>query len=171
MRHAHPVNGPPMDGERPLTAKGKKQAATMADFLVREIGRVDIVITSPFVRAMQTAEIIADALGSHIADTRMLEPDGKPEEMWAEIERLAQVSEHVLVVGHMPSINALHSWLISGGSIRFEHGAISHIKTVKREDPPQVIGTLHYFVEPKLVEKDEQEEEVLEALRDLVALS
>lgn len=145
-----------MDSARQLTSKGVKQANHMGEWLRRENGRVDIVITSPFARAMQTAKIMAEKLGAHVADTRMLEPDGKPEEMWKEINRLAQQSKEVLVVGHDPSINAFLMWLLgaSGGvpEVRFEHGAIAHISLKERP------ATLKWLVDPKLVINEEAQE-------------
>jgi phosphohistidine phosphatase len=169
QRHCEPRPGHPMDGTRPLLADGKTQAGQMAGWLKEQIGRVDIVITSPFLRAMQTAEIMAEALGAHVADTRMLEPDGTPEEAWKEIERLAQQSEHVLVVGHEPMLNLLLAWLMSGGDVRFQWGAIAHLKVKTSDDSePRVHGRLHWFVDSKVVEIDEDEEEILEAARELV---
>lgn len=154
-----------MDATRGLTEAGKQQAAQMAAWLKQDIGTVDIVISSPFARAMGTAVVMADALGSYVASTKMLEPDVEPEECWAEIERLAQQSEHVLIVGHDPAINKLLAWLISGGAIRFDHGAIAHVKvkTMNRQTHEQVVAKLHWLVDPKLVGKEQEQQEVVEA--------
>lgn len=171
QRHTQPVLGHPMDGTRELTATGKKQASEMAAFMVRHIGRVDITITSPFTRAMQTSEIMSDALGSHVVSTRLLEPDADPPEMWKEIERIAQASEHVLIVGHDPSINKLLAWLCAGGNLRFEHGAIAHVKTSTKDTDthPRIEGMLHWFVDVKIVERDVLQE-VVEAAQGLVGV-
>ncbi len=168
MRHAEPTPGLPMDGSRTLTADGIKQAEQQAAFLVREIGRVDYVVTSDFARALETAAIMAKALGAQtVASSRMLEPDGKPAEMWAEIERLAMDSKDVLVVGHDPSVNALLFWLIgiegTKDEIRFDWGSIAHLKGTAQA------MRLHWFVTPSLVARDHDEEAVLEAARALVA--
>ena len=170
QRHCTPVAGHPMDATRQLTDAGRKQAAQMAAFLVADIGRVDIVISSPFARAIETAEIMADALGSYVTTTTMLEPDAKPEDAWAEIERLGQQSQDVLIVGHDPSINLLLAWLINGGSIRFEWGAIAHVsqKTMHRGTHDQVVARLHWFVDPELVGKEAEDKEILEASRAVV---
>ena len=170
LRHAHPVNGHPMDGTRPLDEHGKKQAKRMADFLVKEIGRVDICLTSPFTRAMDTATVMADALGCHVESSRLFEPDGKPEEMWAEFARIVQASRDVLFVGHDPSINALCAWLMGfkgdgpEKGLRFDHGAIAWLK-VKESS-----GALQWLATAKLVHRDEDEEEVLEAARGIAAM-
>jgi phosphohistidine phosphatase len=174
MRHCEPKTGLPMDGARSLTANGVKQAEQQAAFMVREIGRVDYVVTSDFARAMETAAIMAKALGSQpMATSRLLEPNGTPAEMWAEVERLALDSQDVLVVGHDPSINALLFWLLgmeidtgddATGMIRFDHGSIAHLKGETES------MRLHWFVTPSLVARDEDEEAVLEAARALAVL-
>ena len=170
MRHTHPVNGHPMDGTRPLDQKGIDQANQMGDWLTGLIGRVDIVLCSPFARGLQTAEIMADKLGSHVAPTRLLEPDGLPPEIWKEVERLAQQSADVLIVGHDPSINSLLMWLIglTGGvpEVRFEHGAIAHVSM--KQSP----ATLKWLVDPKLVLNQEiaEVEEAALALADSLSV-
>jgi phosphohistidine phosphatase len=169
MRHTEPVHGHPLDATRPLKDSGTKQAGDMAAWLTNLIGRVDIVISSPFVRAMQTAEIMADALGSYVADTRMLSPDGDPAEMFKEIERLAQQSKDVLIVGHDPSLQALVVFLTdlvceegttAVESIRFDWGAIASIKGSR----------LMWLVTPALVIPPPEEQEVLEAARELASV-
>ena len=52
QRHCKPTPGHPMDGSRSLTPEGVKQAQGMAAWMVKHIGRVDYVVTSPFNRAM-----------------------------------------------------------------------------------------------------------------------
>lgn len=161
-----------MDGTRKLTAEGQRQAKEMAAFMVRHIGRVDIVICSPFVRAMETAEVMADALGAHIATTRLLEPDAPVLEMWPEIQRIAAAAQNVLVIGHDPSMNAFLAWLCQGGNTRFEHGAIAHLKVRTVTDPETHVetttGMLAWFVDVKIVERDVLED-VAEAAQSLVA--
>ncbi len=154
MRHTQPVNGHPADGTRPLKPEGEQQAKDMGAWLAGHIGRVDIVICSPFVRAKQTADVMAAALGCHVADTRMLQPDGQPDEMWAEIMRLAQASKDVLVVGHDPSLNGLMAWLMYGDeeakdelnplNIRLEWGTVAWMKT--KDD----VGALQWLVTPQI---------------------
>jgi len=158
MRHCAPQPGERMDSERGLTDAGKKQAADMAAFLVRQVGRCDIVISSPFARAVETASIMAEELGCHVATTRMLEPDENPKAAWQEIERLAQASPDVLVVGHHPEIGQLADWLIDGAHIHFSHGSIALL----------VDKQMEWIVTPQLVEKLEGEQEIVEAARALV---
>lgn len=163
QRHTQPVQGHPDNADRPLTDAGKQCADDMAAWLAGHIGRVDIVIHSPFIRAVQTALPMGKALGAHLADTRMLQPNGKPEEMWDEITRLAQSSKDVLVVGHDPSLNKLILWLMGGDGnqqdLRLDWGAIASMKASGPGD-----GQLLWLVTPMIVLADK---EIVEAARDL----
>jgi phosphohistidine phosphatase len=159
MRHCRPVPGARDDADRGLTADGRRQAEEMAAWLKRIVGRVDTVITSPFQRALQTAEIMAEALGAHIQRTPMLEPDVKPEEAWRHLEAMMGYYADVLVVSHHPLIGHLVDQIAGMGGMghTFEHGSIALVDTYAKE--------MHWLVDPSLVERDE--DEVLEAAADL----
>ena len=170
MRHCEPTPGLPMDGSRPLTENGVKQAQDMAAFLVADIGRVDYVVTSPFMRTAQTAQIMGKALGAPvIAGTTALQPDGNPQDAWKEIMRLAVDSKDVLVVSHHELLGPLMFWLLglsgTDKQIRMEWGAIAHLKGAALSMAQSMC--LHWMVSPKLVLREE-EAEVIEAARDLV---
>lgn len=175
MRHGRPVHGHPMNGERPLTDVGGKQAAQMSAWLTKLIGRVDIVIVSPMVRALQTGETMAEGLGSYTASTAMLKPDSTPEETWKEIVRLAAASTDVLVVGHDPNLNGLLLWLIGMEYnpehtgplyVRFDHGAIAYLK-MNDDDVNTPDAILQWLITPALVPSIE-EADIVEAARELL---
>jgi phosphohistidine phosphatase len=98
----------PPEPERPLTAKGvqKTRAAALG---IRELGaKPDIFITSPYVRAAQTAEVFAEALGfppEKIRASEALKPAGDPEEAIKEISKL-RVKE-VMCFGHAPHLDQM----------------------------------------------------------------
>lgn len=150
MRHAQPVAGDRMDATRGLTDVGKQQAADMGAWLAGHIGHVDIVIYSPFARCAETAQAMGKALGAHLADTRLLEPNGDPEDIWKEIERLAPQAGDVLVVGHHPSLNKLILWLMGGDGtqddLKLEHAAIALVETADDDT-----GILCWLVTPEIV--------------------
>jgi phosphohistidine phosphatase len=157
MRHCEPVPGHPDNAERPLTEAGEQCATDMADWLRGHIGRVDIVITSPFIRAMQTATAMGKALGAHVADTRLLIPaTDDMQGIWDEITRLAQASKDVLVVGHDPSLNKLILWLMGDPDgdvtdLRLDWGAIASVKT---RASGEGAGALQWLVTPLIVLAD-----------------
>lgn len=166
MRHCRSVPGTRDDAERGLTDAGRKQAHDMAAWLAYQIGHVDAVICSSFMRAIETAEIMADALGTSIQRTPMLDPDAKPEEAWRHVEAIAGFSAEVLVVGHHPLIGHMIDQLGSVGGIShiFEHGSIALVDTYSKE--------MHWLVNPDLVARDEDDLEsaVAEAVESAAAL-
>lgn len=166
MRHSSPVPGARDDAERGLTPAGRKQAEEMGAWLARQVGRVDTVITSPFARAVETAEIMAEALGASIQRTPMAEPDVKPTEAWAHIQAMAGYYSDVLVVSHHPLVGHLIDEIggVTGISHIFEHGSIALVDSYAKE--------LRWLVNPDLVERDEDIEnaaaDVAEAAANLV---
>jgi len=113
----------PPEPERPLTAKGvqKTRAAALG---LRALGaKPDILITSPYVRAAQTAEIFAEALGFPTEKLRASEaliPTANPAEAVKEISRLR--AKEVMCFGHAPHLDQMISEL--AGS----HGVFTSLK-------------------------------------------
>jgi len=143
--------GNPADTERPLSDLGRKQAADVAAFMVRQVGRVDIVLTSHFQCCIEAGEIIAKALGSYVATTTGLGPDAS--DARPEISRLAQQSGDVLVIAH-------DSRLVIGLAI-LAPGAVAMLDSD---------SVLRWLVTPQIVERDEDEEAILEAARRFAGL-
>jgi phosphohistidine phosphatase SixA len=131
----------------------------MAQFLVRQIGRVDFVLSSMFARSMQTAKIMAPALGCEsVIDTSTLDPDGTPEKAWEEIKFIVGDADEVLVITHHPLTDLLLALLCgaktgSGEETHMRHGAIAHVHDSR----------LCWLVRPDLIARDEETEQVLEA--------
>lgn len=165
MRHTQPEPGHPDNADRPLTEAGKQQAEDMGAWLAGHIGRVDIVIHSPFVRAIETAKAMGKALGAHLADTRLLVPASEDmRATWDEITRLAQASKDVLVVGHDPSLNRLALWLMGcegdQEELRLDWGSVAYLQIDSQGN-----GQLMWLVTPQIVLADK---EIIEAARAAV---
>jgi phosphohistidine phosphatase len=111
----------PPDPERPLTAKGvqKTRAAALG---LKELGvKPDILLTSPYVRAAQTAEIFAEALGFPTAKVRVtesLKPAGNPADFIRELSHLK--SREVMCFGHAPHLDQLISQLVGARGVLTE---------------------------------------------------
>jgi len=75
---------------------------------------IELVLTSPFARARQTAEPVARALklSNRLRETSTLEPDRDPEEVLGEVRE--EKVEAVLLVGHEPHLGALLGHLVFG---------------------------------------------------------
>ena len=104
-------NSPP-DPERPLTARGVKKTRLAALGLSKFDIKPDLFITSPLIRAVQTAEIFAEALGfapSKIRSSDHLKPAADPAEFLKELSRLK--AKEVICFGHAPHVDTMISQL------------------------------------------------------------
>jgi len=103
------------DEDRRLTDAGVKQAEAAGRGIAAVSGGIGLVLTSPYLRARQTAEAASRALGVQAArSTRALEPERDPGEILSEIE--GESEEAILLVGHAPLLGHLLGRLVSGGS-------------------------------------------------------
>jgi phosphohistidine phosphatase len=155
MRHGEATPGPRDDATRQLTATGNREVSLMGEFMVRAHGTVDAIITSYFDRAHDTAKIMAEALGCQVIhETPYLEPNADPVKAWKEIQRLSAGKDHVLVVTHYPLVCTLLETICGAktNDVRFHYAAIAHVHD----------GLLRWFVDPKLIARDE-EDAVIEA--------
>lgn len=119
LRHADAADGVP-DDERPLTEKGQVQADAAGKALLRLGENIDICLTSPKLRALQTAERACDPLGVPVR----IEPalSGEP----FDVHRLTAGLGDVLLVGHDPSFSLLlHD--LTGTQTRMKKGGLAAI--------------------------------------------
>jgi phosphohistidine phosphatase len=102
------------DSERPLTDAGRKKMERVAAGLQTIVPAIDVLSSSPYTRAMQTAQVVAEAYGiAKIETAGALVPDAEVRRFlpWIERRRQAKV---VAVVGHEPHLSELVTWLLSG---------------------------------------------------------
>lgn len=104
------------DSERPLTPKGERKLLQVADAMEAMNLNFDIILTSPFIRARDTARIIADSLGAkkRLQETDDLTPGGSPKNLIEHIQAIKPAPENILLVGHEPYLSQLVSFLIAG---------------------------------------------------------
>jgi phosphohistidine phosphatase len=119
LRHAEAVDGIP-DEDRALTERGVRQA-TDAGRALQAIGaEIDVCLTSPKVRARQTAELACDMLGVEVETEQRLA--GQP----VDVEDLIAGRGNVLLVGHDPSFTLLvHD--LTGAQARMKKGGVAAI--------------------------------------------
>jgi phosphohistidine phosphatase len=96
VRHARAAPGTP-DDERPLTAEGRAEADALAVRLADE--QPTAVVSSPLLRARQTAELVARAAGVEAAVDANLAPGATPATLRAAVSGRG---ETVVAIGHQP---------------------------------------------------------------------
>jgi phosphohistidine phosphatase len=98
VRHAEAEPGDP-DELRRLTAQGRRQATELGKRFVRKGIRPDAVLSSPLLRARETAEAIAAVVGATAQPDERLAPGATVDNVRAAVSNRG---EHVVVVGHQP---------------------------------------------------------------------
>src|SRR5258708_38444872 len=106
------------DSERPLTAKGCRKLRDVTDAMKALELDFDLILSSPYARAKQTAEVVAEAFGAEkkleLSDS--LTPGGSARELIELLKRRTPAPQNVLLVGHEPNLSSLISLLVSGSS-------------------------------------------------------
>ena len=107
----------PPDFERPLTGRGKKDARLVGGFLASLRKKPDLLLSSPAVRARQTAEIIAECTAFKarmiVWDKSLYE--GTADNVLRSLMTLADDIEMPLIVGHNPMLELATSMFLFGG--------------------------------------------------------
>jgi phosphohistidine phosphatase len=120
LRHAIAVErgtpGYENDFERPLTAEGEEKLRRIARAMCALDLSFDLILSSPFVRARQTAERVAAVLkhrkGLELRDS--LGADSDPRAFVAELKASGSTLERLLLVGHEPFLSSLVALLTTG---------------------------------------------------------
>jgi phosphohistidine phosphatase len=101
------------DRLRPLTSDGKKEMRQVAKGLRTLVPDIDLIATSPLVRAVQTAEVVEKQYGGESVTVEALAPGHDPEEMvpWLRQHRSLAIAA---VVGHEPDLSTLAGYLLTG---------------------------------------------------------
>jgi phosphohistidine phosphatase len=139
------------DDVRPLTAEGIARLGAEAAGLVALKMRRDLILTSPLVRAKQTAEMLAEDMRYDvpIVETRALAPFGSPADVMAELVTHRPLAS-IALVGHEPAISDLAARLLHAQApFAFKKGAVCRLDFTAY--PPEGIATLSWFATPKML--------------------
>lgn len=140
------------DDDRELTPDGRKKLRDTLKVAANAGVKPSLLMSSPLVRAVQTAEIAAEMLAykNNLAQTEALVPDSSPERVWEEV-RLHREIDKVMIVGHEPLFSTTVAFLLASPAllVDFKKGAIVRIDF--GGFGPQPRGVLRWMVVPKLV--------------------
>jgi len=153
VRHAiAEERGPeyPDDTRRPISSRGRRRMKAAARGFADLDPGVDLILTSPLVRAVQTAEILSRELSdASLGLCPALAPDHRPEDVAGELGRTPSKGAIVLV-GHEPDLGALAAWLLGANApLPFKKGGIARIDVTRL--PPGQEGTLVWMATPRML--------------------
>lgn len=140
----------PWDDDRPLTPEGMHKFRLAARGLDRLEVRLDRILSSPLIRARQTAEILRDAISPDldIEQTPHLKPSSEFADSLSAVVALGAKS--VAVVGHEPHLSGFASYLLAGprgsASLMFRKGAAAFVRFP--EDLGPGLGVLEWLLQP-----------------------
>jgi len=151
LRHADagdPMAWPGDDAERPLSAKGKRQARRLGSMLADIGWKPDLILTSPKVRAAQTARLVGRAVGVDPDDESRLASAFELNDVGSMLAAHPE-ARRVVLVGHDPDFSSIASTLI-GAAIELRKGAIARIDLADAA-PSAGSGALRWLIPPGVV--------------------
>jgi len=153
LRHgiAEPAQPGQPDANRALTAEGKRK--------LREVLRVakisgvkpTLILTSPYRRALETAELAGRLLGyrGELLRTKALAPGSSLKDVWEEV-RIHKNEGQLLLAGHEPQFSQLFAYLLASPMLQvdFKKGALARIDVEQFGSEPR--GVLRWMMSSKL---------------------
>jgi phosphohistidine phosphatase len=120
------------DHERSLTSDGKRKMRRIAKGMKALDLSFDLILSSPFLRAKQTAQIVAEAfqLTEALELAPALASGQNSRNLIGSLQQRGELLKSALLVGHEPDLSALLSLLISGNpslSITFKKGGLAKL--------------------------------------------
>jgi phosphohistidine phosphatase len=142
LRHGTAEDAPPSrsDAERKLTEAGREEIRRAVECARKASLAPSLILSSPYVRAIQTAEIAAGVLEYHgtIVRTDALMPSGSPARVWDEI-RSRQDETEILLAGHEPLMSQLAAYFLDSPALQVH----MRTATLVRIDMERFAGNPH----------------------------
>ncbi len=140
------------DSDRPLLPKGERRLWQVAEAMEAMEISFDLILTSPFIRARRTAEIIAEAFNARkkLECCSELEPDGSGKKLIQFLNGLQPSPNDVLLVGHEPYLSGLISLLASGeeiSAVTMKKGGLCKLSSDSLK--PSRCATIEWLLTPK----------------------
>ena len=150
IRHADAVSvgeGVASDEERPLSAKGRDQSKALAGALQRQDVCLGTILTSPLVRARQTAEGMLESWNGprpKLLESEHLEPGFRPKQLASYLNELK--AKGVALVGHQPDMSAWAAWLIGSNKAQLDFAKAGTAYIICGDEIRKGAGTLVWLV-------------------------
>ena len=160
LRHGYAGNrlpDPREDTKREITVSGKKEVVEIAKSLKKLGVKFNVIFSSPFTRAFQTAQIIAEEykLTEQIEQSEELKPDGSKGSLYNKLSKLS-IDSVILIVGHEPYLSSMINDIISNNenhnnNIILKKAGLSRIKITSTV--PKFKGELRWLLTPRILKK------------------
>jgi phosphohistidine phosphatase len=153
LRHGIAQDGKPghPDSERQLTDEGRDRLRLVLRRAREGGAQPSLILTSPFVRAVQTAGVAAAELAyrGEVEKSNALTPDGSPYGVWDEI-RARRSEPAILLAGHEPLLSAVVALLLGAPAVRVEmkKAALVRVDVDRFGNEPR--GVLKWMLTPRL---------------------
>jgi phosphohistidine phosphatase len=132
------------DSIRPLSAKGRRQSKRLGDLLSAAGFKTDVIVTSPKIRAEQTADIVGERLGVAVTvDDRLADP--LDVDIVDDLLTDAGDPQRIVLVGHDPDFSDLLSTLC-GPQLEMKKGAFARIEVERPLGAGR--GALRWLIPP-----------------------
>jgi phosphohistidine phosphatase len=136
---------PARDHERPLTQEGLKKMKEQAKTLAALDLKLDAILSSPYTRAYQTADIVATRLGLEVKTEPLLAPGFTADKLASIVEAYA-AAQALLLVGHEPAFSMVIAELIGGGRVQLKKGALARVDV-----NADLKGELVWLLQPRVL--------------------
>lgn len=150
LRHAHAGDSAAWEGDddlRPLTEKGRQQCRRLGEFLEAHGVRPDVIVTSPLVRAQQTADLVAAHLNMTVRSDARLGGGFGQRDLWSLLDETG--AREIMLVGHDPDFSSLLGYLIDAAGISMKKGALATVDIETKLGDGE--GELRWLVPPDLL--------------------
>ena len=142
------------DADRALTAEGRHKLCQVLTAACDAKVSLDLIVSSPFKRALQTAEVARKTLKykGDIIRTKALEPSASVQQVWDEI-RDYRDKACLMLVGHNPLFSQLAAYLLGSADMQVDFKKGGLMKINLEHFPPVPRGILCWYITPKAVSK------------------
>ena len=153
LRHGIAEEGRPglKDADRALTTEGRERLKRV---LKRAKGAgvdPDVILSSPYRRALETAEVAATALGYHgqIVQSKALVPNGSPHDVWEEI-RSRKNEASLLLSSHEPLMSSVLALLLGSPALQVDMKKAGLARVDTDTFGPEPRATLKWLLTPAM---------------------
>jgi phosphohistidine phosphatase len=149
------VDEPEKDDARSLTREGRTEIELIASSLAGLGVKLDLVVTSPLPRAVQTAELVARQFKvlNKLQQWGELRPSGEAESVYRRLS-LQKAGSSLLIVGHEPQLSGIIGEIVAGSShvnLILKKGGLAKVEILGFK--PRITGELRWLLTPRLMKK------------------